>query len=170
MDIGALFILIALLILIGMFLAQPFMERRSKIVSAEEQELSALLAERDRLINALKELDFDNTLGKIPAEDYPVQRADLLKQGADALRRLDAYQAGGAAETTAEDRLEAVIAARRADATDAPVIDDDYDDLESLIAARRSKRKAKSAGFCPNCGRPVLSSDKFCPNCGKTTK
>jgi predicted amidophosphoribosyltransferase len=44
------------------------------------------------------------------------------------------------------------------------------DDIESLIAARRSERKEKSAGFCPNCGRPILSSDRFCPHCGKVIK
>jgi len=169
MDIGAIFLLMALLTLVAMFLAQPYMQRRTKIVSTEELEHSTLLAMRDRYINALKELDFDQELGKIPAEDYPVQRAELLKKGVEALRRLDEYE--GASATTAEDRLEAVIAARRADGAETPTKDASLDDeLESLIAARRSKRKAKSAGFCPNCGHPILANDKFCTNCGKKTK
>ena len=148
MDIGALFILLALLILVAMYLAQPYMEKRAKFVSAEELELSALLAKRDDAINALKELEFDNTLGKVPAEDYPIQRAELMKKGADVLRQIDVHQAGGAG--------------------DAPATNLD-DDLESLIAARRSKRKAKSGGFCSNCGHPILSGDKFCTSCGKRT-
>jgi len=166
MDIGAIFVLLALLILIAMYLAQPYMEKRAKVVSAKELELSALFAKRDDAINALKELDFDNALGKVPAEEYPLQRANLLKKGADALRHIDEYQAGGAAVTNAEDRLEAASASHRADAAGVPALDAD-DDLEALIAARRSKRKAKSGGFCPNCGHPVLSGDKFCTSCGK---
>ncbi len=172
MDIGAIFLTLAVATLVTMYIIQPYMERRAKIVSAEELEHSHLLAERDRYINALKELDFDYELGKVPEEAYTVQRTDLLKKGADALRKLDEYE--GAKDASAEDRLEAVIAARRADATDtpkakaqtAPTLDAD-DDLESMIAARRSKRKAKSGGFCPNCGHAVLATDKFCTNCGK---
>lgn len=175
MDIGALFLTLAVTTLVVMYLVQPYIERRTKIVSREELEHSQLLAERDRYINALKELDFDHELGKVPAEEYPVQRADLLKKGAAAFRKLDEYEQ--AQDTSAEDRLEAVIAARRADATNAPkaksatapTLDAD-DELESLIAARRSKRKAKSGGFCPNCGHAVLATDKFCTNCGKKTQ
>ncbi len=168
MEIGSIFILLALVILIALFVARPFIERsRAKFVSEEEHEISMLMAERDRLINALQELDFDNTLGKIPAEDYPTQRALLLQQGADVLRKLDELMPSQN-HGDAESRLESAIAARRADAAvggDAQVTDDD---LESYIASRRSERKERSAGFCPKCGRPVMRSDKFCPNCGKT--
>lgn len=174
MDIGALLLLLALLILIFLYLAAPMQGlrgQRSQIISLEEHELSSLLAERDRLLNALQELDFDHVLGKIPAEDYPTQRAELLKHGADVLRQIDAHR-GLKNQPEAEDRVEAAIAARRADAAvqaaGAETLNDD--DLESLIAARRADRKEKSGGFCPHCGKPVLRSDRFCPNCGKSIK
>ena len=161
MDIGALFILLALTILVAMYLAQPYMERRAKIVSVEELELSALFAKRDNAIDALKELEFDNTLGKIPEEDYLAQKAALMQNGAEAMRRIDEYQS----DDVEKDDLEAAIASRRAGS----VVSSNEDNLESMIAARRSKRKAKSGGFCPNCGHPILGNDKFCTNCGKRT-
>jgi len=171
MDIGAIFLLLAVLLLAALFVARPFMERRRIMtVSAEEQELSSLMAERDRLITALQELDFDHALEKIPSEDYPGMRASLLQRASDVLRRLDALQPQDAVSTDAESRVEAVIAARRADAAvqkpDKREVSDE--DLEELLAARRAARKEKSGGFCPKCGKPVLRTDRFCPHCGKS--
>lgn len=172
MELGAILLILALVLLVALFVAQPFLERRVvKLVSAEEHLLSSLLAERDRLITALQELDFDHTLGKIPSEDYPAMRAELLQHAADVLRQLDeAAPTGKAKNTDAADRVEAAVAARRADAAigkKASVTDEDDDDIEARIAARRATRKEKTAGFCSRCGKPLMKSDKFCPSCGK---
>jgi len=170
MDIGAIFLLFSVCLLTGLFVARPFLERRRvSIVSANDQEISALLAERDRLIMALQELDFDHTLGKIPSQDYPAMRANLLQRATDVLRKLDALQPQNIDSMDAESRVEAVIAARRADAAIEKVEKREVsdDDLDELIASRRASRKEKSAGFCPKCGKPVLRSDRFCPSCGK---
>jgi NADH pyrophosphatase NudC (nudix superfamily) len=172
MEPGAIFLLVVVVILIAMFVARPFWgKRRILTVSTEEHETSSLLAERDRLLTALQELDFDHTLGKIPSEDYPGMRAGLLQNASETLRRLDVLQPQSAgAGSDAESRVEAVIAARRADASGekpAPAVLAD-EDLEELVAARRAERKEKAAGFCPQCGKPVVRSDRFCPHCGKS--
>jgi ribosomal protein S27AE len=169
MDIGAILVLLALLIGIGLYLAAPLMNKHIRRVTEESQTGSTLMAERDRVINALQELDFDFKLGKIPDEDYPSQRAELLQKGADVLKKLDALKAASLPGPDAEARLEKAVAARRADsaagtAKSEPVSDDE---IESMLAARRKERSAKSSGFCPRCGKPVLTTDKFCPNCGK---
>lgn len=173
MEPGAIFLTLAVLVLVGLFVSRPFIEsRRAYAVSAEEHELSHLMAERDSLITALQELDFDHVLGKIPAEDYPNMRAALLTHAAEVLRRIDEIQPQKTAASNAESRVEAAVAARRADAsakkpqTAAP----GDEELENLIAARRAQRKEKSGGFCPNCGKPVLRSDRFCPSCGKAVR
>lgn len=173
MELGAFFLVIALALAVVFFVAQPFMERGGRRMPAEAQDVSALMAERDRIVNALQELDFDYKLSKIPEEDYPVQRAELLAKGTEILKRLDALRpsAGGketGPERAAADRIEAAIAARRADLSSPPVAARDDDDVEALIASRRTNRKDKSGGFCPRCGKPVLASDRFCPHCGKS--
>ncbi|HJW90316.1 MAG TPA: zinc ribbon domain-containing protein [Anaerolineales bacterium] len=193
MDIGSIFLILALLVLVGLFVARPLFERKSNGASLdtgdEEHTHSAFLAERDRILNTLEELDFDHLLGKIPSADYPGQRALLVQRGAEVLRQLDLLAAQPATNDL-EARIEAAIAARRADAgrrTPAHAIREKRekmealagagneslrlepgkdDDLELQLAARRRERPDRSAGFCPNCGRPVQKSDSFCPKCG----
>jgi rubrerythrin len=185
MDIGSIFLILALLVLVAMFISRPFFERKPVVVAGytpeqneQEHELSALLAERDRLLNALQELDFDHVLGKIPEEDYPNQRAVLLQRGAEVLRQLDTYQNEPSSDDV-EARIEAVIAARRADAgraaspqavrerveVAAQVAAPD-DAIEAMLSNRRRVRHEKAAGFCPQCGGPLQKSDRFCPKCG----
>src|SRR5215208_7710944 len=89
MQITAIFFTLAILILVAIYLYAPFIEQRAHRVTEEEHELSALMAERDRVINSLQELDFDFNLGKIPEEEYPTQRASLLQRGANILREID---------------------------------------------------------------------------------
>lgn len=166
MELAAILFILAILVLVAIYLYAPFMERRARRVTEEEHELSALMAERDRVINSLQELDFDYKLGKIPQEDYPTQRAGLLQKGADILRRIDSMAPQNASVQDADQRIERAIAARRADA---PVAMQEIgdDELEAMIAARRKGRREKSSGFCPKCGKPVMVSDRFCPSCGK---
>jgi rubrerythrin len=181
MDIGSIFLVLALLVLVGLFISRPFFEKENsahdQASSQEDHERSFLLAERDRLLNALQELDFDYDLHKVPEEEYAPQRAILLQRGADILRRLDAQEAQADAGS-AEDRIEAAIAARRAVAASAVApngrkqavaVTAPDDALEAMLADRRRVRQEKAAGFCSQCGGPVQKSDQFCPKCGAKT-
>ena len=171
MDLGSLFFILALFVLVGLFVSRPLIEKKATIVTKNEHDLSALLAEKERTLTALQELDFDAALGKIPEDDYPKQRELLKQRGAGVLRQIDALQ-GQTLSENAEKRLEAAIAARR---ISGQVIlaeggngGGNYADdaVEALIAARRRSRQGKAAGFCPKCGRPLQQSDRFCPKCG----
>lgn len=178
MDIGSVFLILALLILVIIFVSRPLFDRSRLEPSAgeEEHEFSHLMAERDRVLNALQELDFDHALGKIPDDDYPPQRAVLLQRGAEVLRNLDEYQAQESDEDL-EARIEAAIAARRADAAHKATLTEpvlalagasDDDELELMLSNRRRARQEKAAGFCSQCGGPVQKSDRFCPKCGNS--
>ena len=173
MDIGSIFVIITIALLVVVYIIQPLLDTNKKVAVISEQKTanekdhvrSALLAERDRILTALQELEFDNVLGKIPEEDYPVQRANLVRAGADVLRQIDesslvASQTPG----QPEDWIEAEIAARRADAGNTAR---ELDEVELAIAARHRARMEKSVGFCTKCGNPLQHSDVFCSKCGQ---
>ncbi len=189
MDLGSIFIILSLTILVGIYVSRPLLDGKYKVAESSgpslDQELSSLLAERDRLLNSLQELDFDAALGKIPTEDYPIQRASLLQRGAGILRQIDTLSTSDAAarSLSAESRIESVLAQRRldgakeaensavqasADPLNATVSADD--EVEIMLANRRRKRQGKSAGFCHKCGGPIQKVDLFCPKCGEKVK
>jgi hypothetical protein len=168
MDFGSIFLILSLAVIVALYVSQPLLARRptstrqgQRQVQAEDHQRSALLADRDRLLLSLHDLDFDHALGKIPAEDYPVQRAALLQTGADVLRQLE--------ELGYKEDLQPSMAAAGAHAQrrkDWPVVSEPDDELEEMIATYRKARQEKSVGFCTNCGKPVRKSDKFCARCG----
>jgi hypothetical protein len=149
MEAQSLLLILGVFLLAAAFVAQPFFGA-ARPSPALDRTRSRLMAEQERLLNALRELDFDHSLGKVPAEDYPLQRAELVRQGAEVIRQLDELPPS---------RGRARQAQAAASVTD--------DAIEERITSRRSERREKAGGFCPNCGKVVLAADRFCSHCGK---
>ena len=167
MDIGSILLILGLLILVILFISQPLTRKTAVNVSEDEQEYSALLAERDRILNALQELEFDHSLGKIPHGAYPSQRSEFLQKGAVILQRIDEFH-GDNVDQDIETRLEAAIESRYADGRETQLQTLSDDNLEEMIANRLRTRQVKSSGFCSQCGTPIQQSDRFCPKCGNS--
>jgi hypothetical protein len=180
MDLGSILLGAALLIVVAFIVARPLLDRagaRDRAPGPAE----ALLFERERLLTALRDLDFDHATGKLVEEDYSAQRAQLVAQGAEVLRQLDAL--GPAPDGDARPRvdhdseIEQAIARRRArpaavtapakasaaaSPTAAPSAAVAVDQaIEAEVARRRQKPR-----FCSQCGQPLQPDDKFCGACG----
>jgi hypothetical protein len=167
MDIGAILLLLTLVLVVAGFILKPFREGGPDVWE-EDLELSELLSERERVLDALVELDFDNELGKVPEEIYGLQRKALLTKGAELIQQLEQ----GYPDETGVDPIEAQIAARREQVRQ---ITDSDDPLEQKIqqrraaSAKKAKTPAKPAGkakFCPGCGQQAVAGDRFCTACG----
>ena len=194
MDIGSLFLIIALLILVVLFVSRPLMEKETSLEQVNNVKsdhlISAALAARDQILNALHELDLDYALGKIPAEDYPIERAAMLEKGAQVLRELDQFQNTavgidillgetapviGLQELPLQQTSLGETGSARPNGSNAPtnssknIVRSPDDELELMLATRRRVRQEKAVGFCPNCGHAVQKTDRFCPKCGKKT-
>ncbi len=166
MDLGALLLLIAVLLITAAIVTRPFLadqpgRRNSTPGTAAgmqpfDQQVSTLLAEKEHLLNIIQELDFDRDTGKIPQDLYQANRTEMLQQAAGLLMKLDEL---GYKEPEKKSAA-AHPAGKRAE----------YDDLDELIARRRLAKTSKAEGFCAKCGSAIQATDRFCPKCGKTVE
>lgn len=123
MALGSIFLFLALLVLVALFVARPLIadvgEERPL-----DNENSHWLAERERVLDALAELDADWQLGKVPEDIYKIQREQLFSKGAQALAQLDKLNPPGRTGETKKNKTES-------------------DDLEKMITAYGAKRKGR---------------------------
>lgn len=145
MDLGSLLVILALGIMAAAFIAQPLIGRRGLGVMEEERHLSELLAERDRVLTTLQDLDMDFTMGKILREDYQTQRGKLVRYGAEVLKAIDELR-GSVGEVIPEMDLEV--------------------EIESAVARLRRGEDQASGDTCSSCGREIIAGDRFCVHCG----
>jgi len=142
MDLGSILIILTLVLLTVTFITRPLIEQKSVCGTDEDHRLSALQAERDRVLDALQELDMDHAMGKVPLDDYQMQREVLLGRGANILKTIDGLD----------------------------VAVDESSREKGLKASLRRDQRELSGEICGACGEPVFKIDRFCSSCGKSLK
>ena len=101
----------ALAVLCVVLVARPFLREpeaaddRLDEPSPRERERIRLEEERDRALEALKELEFDHRTGKVSDADYREALGPLRRQAADALSRLDGMMRAPMSTPPAEPRV-----------------------------------------------------------------
>jgi hypothetical protein len=156
MDLIALILLVLVLVSVVLFITQPFFEA-GRIAAKASPRVPALLAEREMILTALQELDFDNELKKFPADEYRAQRERLVIRGMNILSQLD--QAEAEQHPSVEQPVSSEVGRKNTTTLSS-------EEIEQLISKRRLAQKKRSAGFCPHCGGPLEMTDSFCPACG----
>lgn len=177
MDIASLLLGLALLLLVVFIVARPLVERHSLRERAPGH-AEQLWFERERVLAALRDLDFDHATGKLLDADYTAPRAALVTQGVEILRQLDALgvvepepqsgKPGGAA--VLDDEIEQAVARLRRQ----PAVD-----RTAGLAARDQGAAAVAPPplpaavpsdiaplACAQCGRHAHPADRFCGKCG----
>src|SRR5438105_4498925 len=148
MDLASILISAALVLLVAMFVARPLIERTG-LRQHRPTRAETLAAEREVVVAALRELDFDRATGKIADEDYSAQRAALVAQGVALIKQLDEISDRPATQAL-DDELEAAIRAAR-------------EKLPQRLSASRP-----AILRCPQCAQPHQPDDRFCSKCGAT--
>lgn len=121
MATGSLLVFLALLVLVALIVARPlYLTEEDPFLDSES---SQWLAERERVLEALAELDADWNMGKVPKDIYMEQRELLLAKGATALEKLEK-----AGKPVSERVIQKNVKKKSSD------------DLEALIAGHKAKR------------------------------
>lgn len=133
-----------------LFVLFPIFARASEVSqrpTAVAQERKSLSEKKDRLYEAIKDIDFEYQAGKLSDTDYKSVRTGFLAQAAEVIARLEEINesdVGGAPATEEKDS----VAVERSEEP-AP---------ESTEVA--------SGPSCPSCEQPNPAGAQFCMRCG----
>jgi hypothetical protein len=171
LTIGSVLLGIALLLIVILYLARPFVMPEDEAVRLDREEVDGLVLRRDALLRQIRDLDDDMEAAKVAPELYQRNRPLLVRQAAVIMQQLDAhgYSDAPAAPIAADLDAQMEAAVRRLrtpEQVDA--------DIEAAVRAARAAAPvaatvpsaAAAVGFCPRCGRRVEADDRFCPKCG----
>jgi hypothetical protein len=144
MTLGSILLGLALLILVGLFVARPFLQRDAPSTRPQTGR-QQLLAQKEAILAQIMTLEFDFETGKLPVELYQPERTELIAKAAVLLERLDNQPD----DKRVELEIEAAVAQLRGQRVVTPV--------PSVNGHGR---------YCPQCGTPTDPDDKFCAACG----
>ncbi|NIT40512.1 MAG: hypothetical protein GTN46_02995 [Gammaproteobacteria bacterium] len=109
---------------------------------------TSLADQREATLTALRDLDFDHTMGKVTEKDYASLRQTLLAEAAAIMTQIEQEQV--AAQTDLDARIEAKILAAR----------------QNLNGRQASRSPTTNGRTCPTCSRAPLPGDLYCRGCG----
>ncbi len=166
MDLGSFLILIAIIIVVVLIVIIPLFDPKltaKRLINIkdndpEEREKQSLMVEQERILNALQEFDNDYAMGKVMEEEYTIQRAELIQEGADNLKKLESL--------SSTNKLQAGTLIQSVEDPGIQLDWKDDQELEQRLDKRRKIRQSESSGFCPRCGQVVSKGDRFCAKCG----
>ena len=106
MSTGGLILALAFLVGVVAFLLWPLLKPGPTDEEGDTglTRLQALHAEREAILIAVRDLDFDRQMDKVSEADYQAQRETLMQRGVDILKVIDALES---------DAIESAVRARR---------------------------------------------------------
>ena len=175
MTTGSILLGAALIILVGLFLARPFLLSNAQYGSQKSRR-QELLAHKEAVLAQIQILEFDYETGTMPEQDFEQQRQQLVAEAAAILQKLDELS-GSAGGSKIDGDIEAAVARlrqRQPNAVAAPA------PVKAKAKAKAtpqpptpvpaaSKTPAATNGrikFCSQCGQSIEKGDNFCAYCG----
>ncbi|MCL4704934.1 hypothetical protein KJ068_07220 [bacterium] len=129
------------------FVALPYFRKKAVApvgMAKKNGQLVDLHTRRDHLLAAIKEIEFDHTMGKISVEDFTDMNARYRHDAIAMLKRIDALNGGNGA-TQKSSRAQK---------------------LEAELRTLRAQQK-RDGVCCSACGAAIGAHDRFCSHCGQ---
>ena len=182
MTIGTIFFSLAILGIVGLYVAKPLLQprfgRRKRISRLDRLEL-----QKEALLIQIGDLDFDYQTGKLTEDDYQKQRSELMAEATSILQQMDKLQSqSDLTEPTADEselvksasdidtEIEAAIAKTAAQLHASGAEYKGSDSKGESQIEDHSRALANERIFCAKCGQAADPGDKFCTICGHTLK
>jgi uncharacterized membrane protein YvbJ len=167
-------IILALVIaaLAALFISMPFFSRSKNTGGTEyipdprDERLRALRVQKDSLLNAIKDIEFDHGLGKLSGEDFEELLGRYKVETAQVLKDIDAIVKNGPIRE--DDDLEREIWAERKKFLTS--YNDEEIEKEILRAREAMWNTTSDTVYCSNCGSACEADDLFCSRCGAKLK
>ena len=136
----------ALLLILVFYVGYPFFASRQQVQIRSANASNRQLQERkEQLYTSIKELDFDQQLGKLSAEDHARLRGQLENQALEVMQQLDTLDGHSRGRDGADPLQERI---------------------ERAVRDRLTRPTAAAADRCPSCGADHRAGDQFCAQCG----
>jgi len=132
-----------------------------KTADTTAEKLKSLDNQKEALYSAIRDIDFDYSLGKLSKDDYEELKSKYKLEAASVLQEMDQTQKQS--ETKSPDyELEQEISSYRK--TDNMIEDKNIE--EEISAFRSASNKRKKENKCSKCESEYSSEDMFCSKCG----
>ena len=155
MNLGAIFVGLALLVLVIPFVVEPFRRKPNREISAVISDDVIADYSRPQAIISLRDLEFDYQTEKVNEEDYKRLRTKLLSEAAVAIEE----------ERQEEARFEELVRSYRADKSSS------HQCLQCGGLIHAGDEYCSGCGSylisrCRSCNHANKPADKYCSNCG----
>lgn len=124
-----------LLLAVAYLITRPLILPRSEGVEGSP---NGLAADKEKLLETIRELDLDFATGKLSEEDHRDLRSRSVAEAAEVMRAID--EARGPAPE--DDDIEQAISAKKAQ-------------LQDRTCPACGAARTEGAGFCATCGAPL---------------
>ncbi len=178
MTISAIFFSVAILGIVGLYVARPLLQPRINR-KGRISRYDRLKVQKEALLIRISDLDFDYETGKLTETDYQHQRSEIMAKATSILMQMDKLDARSpisepvsaqreSVKTTSD--IDAEIEAAVAQIRTSVGATNEVNIKQESGEKRPSQDPKNESIICGQCGHAADYGDKFCTICGHALK